>query len=97
VVIPAVEARGMVERARALYPSPGNPDEEDGRVLLVWGEEDEERGSIPVLGNIQIRWGEPDADHVTVWRLQWNPEVGGSESLMREAMASFRRGSREGP
>jgi hypothetical protein len=89
VVLPVEEARAMWERARAQWPNPRPVrDEEERSVLTLWADETET--SIPVLGHVLIKSASPDAEHATIWRLQWIPEHGGSEAVLRDAIVRFR-------
>jgi hypothetical protein len=85
-VLPIALARGVFRRAERLDVAQGGRFLRRGDAVLVWAAAPGEAllRSAPV-GAFRVRRGDPDARHATLYRLEWDAQLG-SEAEVRAAL-----------
>ncbi|HEV8637008.1 MAG TPA: hypothetical protein VG370_22540 [Chloroflexota bacterium] len=86
LVLPLGTARAMFGRTRRFDVERGGRFDARGAAVLLWSGSDEFELSEPV-GCFYVKWRTPDEAQATIWRLEWDPERGGSEAEVRRAIA----------
>ena len=87
IVLPAGVASAMWERARKWDVEAGGRFDPHSSAILLWSGPIRAGASWPVLvGSIFVHWRTPGDGQATIYALAWNPENGGREDELREAV-----------
>jgi hypothetical protein len=87
VVLPASVASAMWERARKWDVEAGGRFDAHSSAILLWSGPIQAGAVWPVLvGSLFVQWRTPSDDQATIHALAWDPESGGSEEEMRQAV-----------
>jgi len=87
IILPASVASAIWERARKWDVESGGRFDAHSSAILLWSGPIQAGASWPVLvGSIFVHWRTPTEDEVTIYAIAWDPESGGSEDEMRQAV-----------
>lgn len=75
----------MFERARRFDVERGGRFDARGAAVLLWSTSDQGEGGEPV-GCFYVRWHDPLESLATLWKIEWDPEQGGSEAEVWTAL-----------
>jgi hypothetical protein len=87
LVLPAAVAGAMWERARKWDVEAGGRFDAHSSAILLWSGPIQPGARWPVLvGSAFVRWRTPTDDQATIYAVAWDPESGGSEEEMLNAL-----------
>lgn len=87
IVLPMSVAHAMWERARKWDVAAGGRFDAHSSSILLWSGPVQPDGKWPFLvGSFFIRWRAPRDGEATIYALAWDPEKGGSQAEMRQAI-----------
>ena len=87
IVVPMHVAHEMWERGRKWDVSSGGRFDTHSSSVLLWSRPIQADERWPALvGSFFIRWRSPNAHSATIYAIAWNPEEGGSDAEMYQAI-----------
>jgi hypothetical protein len=88
IVVPAAAASTMWERARKWDVESGGRFDAHSAAILLWSGPIRAGARWPVLvGTIFVAWRTPSEEQATIYAIAWDPENGGSEAEMWQAVS----------
>lgn len=86
VMLSLLTVRQMWMRARQWDVDKGGRFDARGAAVLIWTAPDGNPDSEP-SGQFSVRFHTPTEDHATIYRLEWDPDEGGTEADVWQAIA----------
>ncbi|MBI3966548.1 MAG: hypothetical protein HY329_13020 [Chloroflexi bacterium] len=84
--LPSPTARAMWSRARRYRVAAGGRFEARSAAIIIRSNESGPTKEAPPIGSLLIAWQSPTPETATIYRLQWDPESGGSERELWRAL-----------
>lgn len=82
VALPLELVRAMFRRAEMWDLDRGGRFDKRDAAIIVWSNSAPPTEEGAPIGGAHFRWHDPDDASATVWKVEWNAEEGGSESLV---------------
>ena len=87
IALPAAVASAMWERARKWDVEAGGRFDAHSSAILLWSGPIQPATRWPVLvGSVFVQWRTPTDDQATICAVAWEPDSGGSEAEMLQAV-----------